>query len=58
MLKINIRICCDKSGWADIEFICDLIQCITGSDGISARIFSAAVDRHIDIRPGLQASRI
>jgi len=58
MLEINIWVCDDKIQRADIEFIRDTVKRIPSPDNIAKHIWSTAVDRHIDIRPRLQAFRI
>ena len=58
MLKVDIWVCLGKCRRADIEFIRDPVKRITRPDSIAIRIFLTAVDRHVEIRPCLQTSRI
>ena len=55
MFEINIGIRRGNRRRADIQFVCNSVECIARHDGIAPCVFSAAVDRHIDIRPRLQA---
>lgn len=57
-LKVNIGICRNKIRRTDIEFICDTVKRIPCPDHIAACVSLTTVDRHIDICPRLQASRI